>query len=282
MSIGAKMDDHEKTGRGERLALNGVPETMLWPLWHRANEARRKNRLIDDPMAADLIRRIDYDFRGRFGRPNALHPIRARVCDDLISSYLNSKSAPIVIALGEGLETQFWRIGSQNVRWFSVDVPEAIAVRERFLPPSAQISHIARSALDLAWMDAVPTDETPFISICGLLMYFTEEDVRMLLSAIAGRFPQAEVFFDTIPPLFSEKTMRGFKVTRRYTAPPMPWGVRLSEIGDFLAEIPNLHLTEAQSYADPFPSRTPIIRLLSMIGGIRNALSGGLIRCRAA
>ena len=68
--------------------LSGVPEAMLWTLWNRAAETRRKDRLLDDPMAADLVARLDYDFAGRFGRPSAFHPIRARVCDDLVRAYL--------------------------------------------------------------------------------------------------------------------------------------------------------------------------------------------------
>ena len=31
--------------------LDGVPETMLWPLWNRGVEHGRDDRLIDDPLA---------------------------------------------------------------------------------------------------------------------------------------------------------------------------------------------------------------------------------------
>ena len=35
--------------QGMNVDLSGVPETMLWPLWNRAAEMRRADRLIDDP-----------------------------------------------------------------------------------------------------------------------------------------------------------------------------------------------------------------------------------------
>ena len=258
--------------------LTGVPETMLWPLWHRAAETGRPDRLIDDPMAADLVARIDYDFAGSFGKPSVIHPIRARVCDDLVRAYLKrTEGDPIVIALGDGLETQFWRVDDGRVRWFSIDVPEAIETRRRLLPEHPRAALIAASALDPGWMDEIPDGPPPFISAAGLLMYFEEGAVRDLLARIAARFGGAQLFFDTIPAYFARKTLRGFKLTKSYTAPPMPWGISVDDVPQFLARVPGLDVGRVQTYADPFPGRTRFYKLLSMIAFIRNRLAPGLV-----
>lgn len=262
------------------IALSGVPETMLWPLWNRAMEHRRDDRLIDDPLAADLVGRIDYDFAKRFGKASVFHPIRARVCDDLIRQYLETSELPVVVALGDGLETQLWRVGHDEVAWISVDLPEAIEVRQSLLPSHPRSAVVDRSALDPTWMDAVPSGASPFISAAGLLMYFEEADVRRLLVRIAERFPGAEVFFDTITPHISNKTRTGLKVTPHYTAPPMPWGITLDDLPDFLGAIPHLQPVSTQSYADPFPARTRLYRLLSHIPVMRRRYAGGLVHCR--
>lgn len=267
----------------EPVDLTGVPETMLWPLWNRAAETRRPDRLIEDPMAADLVGRLDYDFAGSFGRPSVVHAIRARVCDDLIRGYLQrSERDPVVVALGDGLETQLWRLGDTSARWLSVDLPEAIALRRRLLPEHPRVAMFEGSALDPAWMDAVPKGAAPFISAAGLLMYFEEADVVALLSRIAERFPGAEVFFDAIPPFFSRKTLRGFKVTRTYTAPPMPWGIRIDDLPAFLHAIPGIESVEIQTYADPFPERVHMFKLLSKIGFLRRRLAACLVHLRIA
>jgi O-methyltransferase involved in polyketide biosynthesis len=39
--------------------LEGVPETLLWTLWHRALEARRAGGVLRDPLAVELVDRID-------------------------------------------------------------------------------------------------------------------------------------------------------------------------------------------------------------------------------
>jgi len=269
--------------RQERVApdLSGVPETMLWPLWNRAAETGRRDRLIDDPMAVELVERIDYDFKGRFGKPTVFHPIRARVADDLIKTFVaGHPERPMVIALGEGLETQLWRLRQSSLCWCSVDLPEAIDVRKRLLPNHPEAIQIACSALDPGWMDAIPPGTKPFISAAGLLMYFTETEVRDLLARMAPRFPGAEIFFDTITPHVSLRTQRCLHITKNYKAPPMPWGVTVDDLPAFMASIPSVEVMSIQSYADPFPDRTRLYKLLSHVGPVRRRFAGGLVHVR--
>lgn len=160
------------------LDLNGVAETMLWPLWNWAVEAGRPDRVIDDPLSVGLVQAIDYDFAASFGRPSRLHGIRARRGDELVADFLARHGGRArVVALGEGLETQYWRLGEPDVPWLSVDLPEAIDARRRLLPPGHNIAYHPGSALDLSWLDAVPEGRAPFVSAMGLLMYFGEAQV---------------------------------------------------------------------------------------------------------
>ncbi|MEO1338195.1 MAG: hypothetical protein AAFV29_21300, partial [Myxococcota bacterium] len=55
---------------GERpitATLDGIPETTLWTLHNRAREALRIDRILDDPVAAQIYGRIDYTFDRNFG-----------------------------------------------------------------------------------------------------------------------------------------------------------------------------------------------------------------------
>ena len=217
--------------------LEGVPETMLWPLWHRVGISPGGTLLVD-PMAADLVARIDYPFEAHFGKPSIFHAIRARHCDELIKAYIAAQGADAtVVALGEGLETQLWRLDDPAAAWYTVDLPEAIAVRKQLLPEHANAELIACSALDTAWMDRLPEGSRPFVTAAGLMMYFTADEIQTLLREIARRFPGAELFFDTIPRYFSARSMRGFQVTKAYKAPQMPWGLRWTTCPIFLPHV---------------------------------------------
>jgi O-methyltransferase involved in polyketide biosynthesis len=46
--------------------LEGVPATLLWTPYQRAVEARRADAVIRDPVAVELVARIDYPFEQRF------------------------------------------------------------------------------------------------------------------------------------------------------------------------------------------------------------------------
>jgi O-methyltransferase involved in polyketide biosynthesis len=136
-----------RTGAQLRVELTGVPETLLWTLYHRAAEARRLDAVLHDPMAVELVDAIDYPFEQRFGRARLgqWQALRALCFDNEIRRFLGAYPDGTVIALGEGLETQFWRVDNGRVDRVTVDVPEAIALRERLLPPSPRRRSLASS-----------------------------------------------------------------------------------------------------------------------------------------
>jgi O-methyltransferase involved in polyketide biosynthesis len=67
------------------ITLNAVEETLLIPLWHRAQASIQYPSLFCDPKAVDLVEAIDYDFSvidTRFSPEYRLTGVvRARQCD---------------------------------------------------------------------------------------------------------------------------------------------------------------------------------------------------------
>lgn len=61
---------------GERIALSGVPETMLQTVYARARETQTRGALRDD-KAVELVNRLDYDFSRGSGQGNAQRRNRA-------------------------------------------------------------------------------------------------------------------------------------------------------------------------------------------------------------
>ncbi len=210
--------------------LSGVPETMLWTLHNRASEAMRPDGWLKDEQAVRIYRAIDYDYHRSFGTPDGSHAIRSLVFDEALQAWMAKNPNGTIIELACGLETQFQRVDNGQISWYCVDLPAAIDMRERFLPPTPRCRHVRKSVLDLSWMDDIKADGPIFISMQGLLMYFEESDVKNLLTAMLARYPGCALMFDTIPRWFSRKTLAGFWKTPHYKAPPMPWGINRNEI----------------------------------------------------
>lgn len=203
--------------------LVGVPETALWTLFHRVREATHPRSVLPDPMAVELIGRLDFPFAQRFGVGYAgqsqILALRARCFDDEIRSFLTAHPAGTVVALGEGFETTFWRVDNGRVRWLTVDLPASAALRRKLLPHTDRQRVHAGSAFDLAWMDDVDPADGLLITAQGLLMYFPEHEARGLIAACAARFPGARMVFDAVTALVNREVERH----PTYTPPPLRW-----------------------------------------------------------
>lgn len=210
--------------------LTGVPETTLWTLHNRASEAARADGCIRDPKCLEIYRALDYDYERSFGKAEPSHGVRSQLFDEKIRAFLAQHPDGVIVNLGEGLETQRFRFeeaAHERALWLSVDLPETIAMRERFIQPDERHLHVPFSALDTRWFDAVPPGRAVFITAQGLLMYFTEQEVKTLVQAIGQRFPGAILMFDFLSVKISRHTLskRGWMKTRHYRTPPMPWGL---------------------------------------------------------
>ena len=232
--------------------LAGVSTTMLWALHGRAVEAARPDAVLNDPDSVRIHQAIDFDFERHFGVPAGSLAVRAAEIDRVLRNWIGRHPDGLVVSLGEGLETQSRRVDNGRVRWLSVDLPDAIRLRERFLPPTERFRHLPVSALDLAWMDEVDASGDVFIVAQGLLMYLQPETLAPLFAAIADRFPGAEMVFDVVPRWFSRLTLLGLHQTPYYQLPPMPWGINQDEVEPVLrAWMPNLDSVRSLDYRLP-------------------------------
>ncbi len=196
----------------ERVALSGVSETALLTLNARAREARRRDGVIDDPMAVALLDSIDFDF-AKFGPTGQDIALRARAFDIAAMSFLDQHPSATVVALAEGLQTSLWRLDAAlpegQFRWLTVDLPPIIDVRTRLLPAWPRVSVCAQSALEYSWMDSVDDSNRVFVTAEGLLMYLQPEQAIELISQCAKRFPGGQMLFDLPPAWFSRLSRYG-------------------------------------------------------------------------
>ena len=174
--------------------------------------------MLADPVGVELADRLGPRLEQRFG---AAHPLlaqaqalRALAFDREVQRFLASNPAGTVVALGEGLETQFWRVDNGRVRWLTVDLEEGIAARAALLPSPDRLRSAAGSALwGERWMDEVDGSRGVLITAQGLLMYFQPDQARGIVDTCARRFARAWLVLDVVQPWFSERTGQRAVVT---------------------------------------------------------------------
>lgn len=179
--------------------LGPVQETLLIPLLARARETEKRRGLLRDPRAVELVRRLDYDFgKWEGGRSLQGAMLRARMFDRYVEDFLAEHPRGTVVEIGCGLDTRFDRVDNGRLRWFDLDLPDAIALRRRFFDDEPRRTMVAASVLDTGWMDQVEATGGPWMFVAeAVLVYLDAPDARRAVVNIAGRFPGARIAFDT-------------------------------------------------------------------------------------
>ncbi len=158
-------------------------------------------------MAVEIVDRLDDDFADSSGGVR-LHTVRVSTFDAAVRRFLGPHPAGMVVALGEGLETQFWRLDNGRVRWLTVDLPETMELRRRLLPDGPRQSSHSGSALDLGWVDGLSPADPILVTAQGLFPYFQRYQVHGLIAAIAQRLPGSVLVFDVVPEVMREMARR--------------------------------------------------------------------------
>ncbi len=192
------------SGRPVTVALDDVPETLLLPLWGRAQLTREGNRILRDDAAVKIVDSLDYDFtkvRADLDYSKNLCWIaRARQLDLEIEAFARRHPGCTVVNLGAGLDTTLSRVDDGRMRWIDVDLPEVVAIRKRLVPERDRSTCIAASLLDYAWMAPVPSSAGVLFVAGGVLFYFVEPVLVDLFREMGRRFPGAEIVFDAFTP----------------------------------------------------------------------------------
>lgn len=194
---------------------------MLITVRARAIETGKADGIIHDPFAVSILDRIgeqDSEKTNISPQTQLGVCIRTEVMDNYVKEFLKISPGGTVVNIGCGLDARFKRLGSSKTQWVDIDLPESINVRQRFFEEKNNYKMIAKSALDFSWMMDIPKSKDILFLCEGVLMYFSPEDVRRLLSRMAETFPGAEFAFDTISPWMVKNSHRHPDV-KKYNAP---------------------------------------------------------------
>ncbi|EHK79379.1 leucine carboxyl methyltransferase [Sinorhizobium meliloti CCNWSX0020] len=183
----------------EKIRLTGARETLLITLQAKAAESDMPDSLLRDGFAADALHRLDPDCRHlEIGHDITIGiALRAYMLDRWTESFLQRFPEATVLHLGCGLDSRIFRIDpGPGVRWFELDVPDVISLRERIYPDRAGCTTIACSIVERGWIERLPADRPTMIVAEGVLPYLEDHQVSQVLRRIAGHFPKGEIAFD--------------------------------------------------------------------------------------
>lgn len=187
------------------IELGSVQKTLLLPLWGRAVETRKKNPLLLDRTAAEIIDKINYDFSTIAKNMSFITQLawiaRSLHIDRTIRQLLQKYPKATIVNIGCGLDTTFQRINNGSLMWYDLDLPDVITLRRNLIQETERNKCIACSFLDDSWFNKVKLEETVLFLAAGVFYYFEEGQMRDFFIKLADVFPESEVVFDAASPL---------------------------------------------------------------------------------
>jgi O-methyltransferase involved in polyketide biosynthesis len=224
-----------------RVDLTGAPETMLATLYGKALDAGRPDSVLHDRWARELVDQIDYDWprTGITVRNSPSVALRSNHFDVWARQFLDTHPAAVVIHLGCGLDSRFFRLDpGPGVEWFDVDYPDVAALRQRFYPAGEHYHVVAASVTDPGWLADIAAQRPTLVLGEGLTMYLTASDGTALLRRAVAAFPSGELQFDAFNWLGIKSAWTNTPVRR--SGATLSWAINGPD--DILGAVPGTRL----------------------------------------
>lgn len=191
-----------------KIELGPIQKTLLIPLWARAVEYNKNNPIVSDRFAHEIVSRLDFDFQQLAVQMTDVVQVncavRAYHIDKELRKLISQYPDATIVNIGAGLDTTFFRIDNGQIHWYDLDMPDSIALRKQLLSESERNRYIIASAFDKNWYSQVMHRGSKVIFIAaGVLVYFSEEQVKSLFLSLADEFPGSDFIFE----IYSQKML---------------------------------------------------------------------------
>lgn len=261
--------------------LGGIPETMLITLWAKAVETKNKNPILKDIKSIEIIEKIDYDFKKfkntKFSQIGVC--TRAKLIDEETKSFLAENPDAVVIQLGAGLDTRYERLDFPSLtHWYDLDLPEVIDLRQQLIVPTEKNTYIPLSLFDYQWIEKVKVHKKLVLIIVeGVLMYFSEKEVKDFFSEICRQFDKVTILFDMLFYKGVGQAKKHDAVKKTSKKPEFKWSLYNSK--DMEHWNKKIHLTKEYYMSDFYPKRLSIfLKLLYKIPWIYKNLNQRVVK----
>lgn len=263
------------------MKLTGVAETFLIPLWARAVETKRPGGIIKDEKAVEIMNSIDYDFRKfeKAGMSQIGVSVRTMILDNAVKAFILKHPDAVIVNIGAGLDTRFTRVDNGKIRWYDLDLPESIAVRQQFFCDTERCRMLPKSVFDYTWLKDIYITKEPVLVIAeGIFMYFEEAEIKELLGQIKRAFPASEILFESISVWASKNTKRHDSVNT--TGAVFKWGADSG--ADIEAMDIGIKVLDERNFFDYIQKGqgNAFIRIMSRIPNVKKNFSGRIFHVK--
>ena len=183
--------------------LGVVEDTLFVPMLGRIYASEHCPQILYDKKALELKNKLPSDLieQNKQNQYTLLASAsRSANMDRFIQSFLERRPNGVIVQLGCGLETTYYRCDNRRTHWYAVDLPHVIDYRRELLPELERETYLAGDAFSEDWIRQVRTEfpDAPILVTAGGLFHYFEENKVISLLHMIGQSGNMEVVFDTV------------------------------------------------------------------------------------
>ena len=183
--------------------LGIVEDTLFVPMLGRIYASEHCPQILYDKKALELKNKLPSDLieQNKQNQYTLLASAsRSANMDRFIQSFLERRPDGVIVQLGCGLETTYYRCDNRRTHWYAVDLPHVIDYRRELLPELERETYLAGDAFSEDWIRQVRTEfpDAPILVTAGGLFHYFEENKVISLLRMIGQSGNMEVVFDTV------------------------------------------------------------------------------------
>ena len=180
-----------------------VEDTLFVPMLGRIYATEHFPGILNDQKALSLKPQLPKNLKGQDTQTQytlMASAVRSTNMDRYIKSFLHRKPNGVVVLLGCGLETTFYRCDNGKAMWYEVDLPDVVNYRRQLLGETERDRCIAADAFGAEWIQQVRENHPKapiLVAASGLYYYFEDKKVKDLFKRLRG-YGNVELLFDTV------------------------------------------------------------------------------------
>ena len=255
--------------------LTGVCETLLMTLYCRAQETQRPDAIIRDEQAVKLVQQISHDFsKFEDWKIQWGVAVRTQLIDAAAKRFLERFPDAVIVTLGAGLCTRFFRFNNGQASWFSVDLLPVFPLWNQLIGESEHNRFITASVTDASWIKTIHealknrSSKRVLFIVEGLFMYLPEAEVKQVVWTLKKEFPGCEMVAEVVGDLIIRNPQLNRPVAS--TGARFVWGVHDCKVLETWS--PGITLLNQWFYADYHRDRQGWMHLLTYIPGFKQQL----------
>lgn len=193
--------------------LSDVSETALITLRARAIETKKDEPLIRDDAGLELLEGIQPLLPAETAKrimDRRLSPVltgyialRARKYDSYARDFIKGNTDGLVVSLGCGFDTRYWRVSQEPWNYVEIDLPEVIAAKKQVLADAGPhlmgpYPMIGCSVLEESWIEEIRSRQAEHVLFLaeGLFMYLPKPEVVRIFERLSESFSRSHIVFE--------------------------------------------------------------------------------------